>query len=58
MYRITEFLDSLEHYELVKLKQDLEKGNIDLAKSIKEKIAELKDKRKPKQGETKSGDQS
>ena len=41
MYRFKEFLDSLEHYELVKLKQDIEKGNINLAKAIQNKIKEL-----------------
>lgn len=40
VYRLKEFLDSLEHYELVKLKQGLDKGNLDIAKSIQEKINE------------------
>lgn len=44
MYRFKEFLDSLEHYELVKLKQDLDGGNFDLAKSIQGKISELERK--------------
>jgi len=44
MYRFTEFLNSLDHYELVKLKQDLEKGNIQFAKLIQEKIKELEKK--------------
>ena len=41
LYRFKEFLDSLEHYELVKIKQDLDKGSIDLGKSIQNKINEL-----------------
>ena len=40
MYRLTEFLNSLDHFELNKLKQELEKGNIHLAKLIQEKIRE------------------
>ena len=40
MYRLKDFLNSLEHYELVKLRQDLEKGNINLTKAIQEKIKE------------------
>ncbi len=40
MYRFMKFLDSLEHYELVKLKQGLEKGTLNVAKSIQEKIKE------------------
>jgi hypothetical protein len=40
MCRFVEFLSSLEHYELVKLKQDLEKGSIDIAKAVQEKIIE------------------
>ena len=39
-YRIAEFLDSLEHYELVKLKQEMEKGAFDMSKAIKGKIRE------------------
>ncbi len=39
-YRIAEFLNSLEHYELVKLRQDMEKGAFDLSKAIKDKIKE------------------
>ena len=34
MYRLTKFLSSLEHYELVKLKKDIEKGNLDIEKEI------------------------
>ena len=30
----------LEHYELVRLKQQIKKGNIDILKEIKEKIKE------------------
>ena len=40
MYRFKEFLDSLEHYELVKLKQDMDKGSLDISKAIQEKIRE------------------
>ena len=39
-YRIAEFLDSLEHYELVKLKQEMEKGTFEMSKAIKGKIRE------------------
>ena len=38
MYIVKQFLNSLEHYDLVKLKQELEKGKIDFVKEIKEKI--------------------
>ena len=41
MYRLREFLGSLEHYELMSLRQQLEKGKIDLIKEIQEKIKEL-----------------
>ena len=34
------FLDSLEHYELVRFKQEMEKGTLDIAKSIQGKIKE------------------
>jgi hypothetical protein len=40
MYRLREFLDSLEHYELVKFKQELEKGTLNLGKALQEKIKE------------------
>jgi hypothetical protein len=40
MYRLKEFLDSLDHYELIKLKQELEKGNLNIEKSIQKKIKE------------------
>src|SRR3989338_3071711 len=43
-YRITEFLNSLEHYELVKLRQDMEKGAFDMSKAIKDKIKEYEKK--------------
>jgi len=43
-YRLNEFLNSLEHYELVKLKQELEKGTISVAKVLQEKIRELEKK--------------
>lgn len=38
MYKIKNFLGTLEHYELVKLKQQIEKGNLDFIKEIQEKI--------------------
>ena len=44
MYRFNEFLNSLEHYELVKLKQELEKGSLDIGKAIQGKIRELEKK--------------
>ena len=40
MYRLKEFLDSLEHYELLQLKQGLDKGNLNIGKAIQEKISE------------------
>ena len=40
MYRFTRFLSSLEHYELVRLKQEIEKGNLDMEKEIQENIKE------------------
>ena len=40
MYRFKEFLNTLEHYELLKLKQELEKGTLDIAKLIQENIRE------------------
>lgn len=40
MYRFTRFLDSLEHYELILFKKELEKGNLDVTKSIQNKIKE------------------
>ena len=40
MYVVKQFLNSLEHYELTKLKQQLEKGKIDFVKEIEEKIKE------------------
>ena len=41
MYKIKEFLNSLEHYELMHLRQELEKGKLSLLKEIQEKIKEL-----------------
>jgi hypothetical protein len=38
VYKIRQFLNSLEHYELVELKKDLERGNLDFLNEIKEKI--------------------
>ena len=40
MYRLKEFLDSLEHYELVRFKQELEKGTLNLGKALQKKIKE------------------
>ena len=44
MYRFKQFLNSLEHYELVRLKQQIDKGNLDVAKAIQEKIKEQEKK--------------
>ena len=41
MYKLREFLNSLEHYELMHLRQQLEKGKISIVKEIQEKIKEL-----------------
>jgi len=35
MYGFTKFLGSLEHYELVRLKNEIEKGNLDIEKEIR-----------------------
>lgn len=40
MYRLKEFLDSLEHYELLQLKQGLDRGSLNMGKAIQEKISE------------------
>ena len=40
MYRFRQFLGSLEHYELNALKQQVEKGKLDIVKEINEKIKE------------------
>ena len=40
MYRLKEFLNSLEHYELLSFKQDLNKGKLDLMKEVQSKIRE------------------
>ena len=40
MYGLKKFLDSLEHYELVRLKQQIEKGSLDIEKEIGESITE------------------
>jgi len=40
MYRFKQFLDSLEHYELTELKQQIEKGKLDIIKEVQEKIKE------------------
>lgn len=44
MYRLNEFLNSLEHYELIKLKQEMEKGNLEITKLVQQKIKELEKK--------------
>ena len=41
MYRLKEFLSNLEHYELVMLKQQIEKGNLNIEKEIQEQIKQL-----------------
>ena len=41
MYRFENFLSTLEHYELVKLKQEIEKGNLDVIKEIRGNIKDL-----------------
>ncbi|MBI2208545.1 hypothetical protein HYU50_03540 [Candidatus Woesearchaeota archaeon] len=40
MYRFRQFLDSLEHYELTALKQQIEKGKLDIIKEVQEKLKE------------------
>lgn len=40
MYRFMRFLDSLEHYELIRLRQEMEKGTLDIPKSVQKKIKE------------------
>src|SRR3989338_11577140 len=40
MYSLKKFLDSLEHYELVRLKQQIEKGSLDIEKEIRDSITE------------------
>lgn len=40
MYRLTKFLSSLEHYELIRLKNELEKGTVDVEKEIQDQIKE------------------
>ena len=44
MYRLSRFLSTLEHYELVKLKQDMENGNLDVEKEVQENIKEIEKK--------------
>jgi len=41
MYRFEKFLSTLEHYELVKLKHEIEKGHTDVVKEIRENIKDL-----------------
>ena len=40
MYRFRKFLSSLEHYELVRLKKELEKENAELKKILAESMLE------------------
>jgi hypothetical protein len=40
MYRLKKFLGNLEHYELIRLKQDIDKGNLNIEKEIKDSIRE------------------
>ena len=40
MYRFRQFLSTLEHYELTDLKQQIEKGKLDIVKEIQEKVKE------------------
>ena len=44
MYRLSKFLSKLEHYELVKLKQEMENGNLDVEKEVQENIKEIEKK--------------
>ena len=44
MYSLKKFLDGMEHYELVRLKQQIEKGNLDIEKEIREQIRHLEKK--------------
>ena len=44
MYRFEKFLSSLDHYELVKLKQEIKKGNLDVEKESHEYIKDLEKK--------------
>ena len=44
MYRLSRFLSTLEHYELVKLKQEMENGNLDVEKEVQENVKELEKK--------------
>ena len=46
MYRFVKFLSSLEHYELIKLKKEIEKGNLDVEKEIQEYIKDHEKKHK------------
>lgn len=44
MYRFTKFLSSLEHYELVRLKKQLESGTLDMEKELQGYIKDLEKK--------------
>ena len=41
MYRFEKFLSTLEHYELVRLKKVIEKGDLDVIKEIQGNIKDL-----------------
>jgi len=44
MYRFTKFLSSLEHYELVRIKKQLETGDLDIEKEVQGYIKDLEKK--------------
>jgi len=44
MYNFKRYLDSLEHHELVKLKQDINNGSFDVEKTIQKSISEQEKK--------------
>jgi len=44
LYRLKQFLGMLEHHELVDLKQQIEKGSLDLSKEIRAKIKDYQKK--------------
>jgi len=44
MYRFTKFLSSLEHYELVRIKKQLETGDLDIEKEVQGYIKDIEKK--------------
>mgnify|MGYP001299537363 CR=1 FL=1 len=40
MYRFKQFLEALEHYELIHLKKQVEQGKLDVVKEVQHKIKE------------------